>query len=1298
MKRYHETEWTFLNMNSPADLSAEYQTEAIRLQEYDRCRDGHALISRFYVDKDDVFFQTTITQTGAGAGIGLYFGDGCFSKYCLVVLDEMGVSVRMPNGVSQGDTFRQNGPKRYYTAVHQTVPFRRRAVLGLRMQNQQISVFVDGKTVINSYDLPLLFAVNDLPARIMVKAMNENDSGPAADTWFSDYQLEGVLESVALQGICRSSGKNNENVFLHIAEDFSKWAKTDRDGAFSIPALPFGRYTLVGGIEGKDFSHISILHDGSPQEIDLEFSGSGEREGVPQENLKTSLPWQTLNGIWKFEFDKGDIGEEEGWFLPENHTFSKCIRVPGSWQSLMAYGEEFMADAYSLHQANSFACAYQELGETGWYQRTFRVNWENTAAMTELVFAAVSGVSAVWLDDRKLGYIVDSYQQQIFSLGHLDANRDYTLTVRVNYEHGNNWACSGKQGFWFTDSPGIWQNVWLRESRQMMVSDILVESQKQDIESYQLTMRTIFRQNDAGFLFQLTPDRGRIHLTVAAAGWYRIRLAYQTEVECRSVLWLDGAVTDRIILFEGVPRGDCYDTTEFYLCLKAGIHELLINELPDHLTLLSACIFGADLSLKAGLYLDDQKLTDLHPEISGASGMPEAVVQYTLKNPKLWSPDVPWRYRLSVRIEEQGEVEYFRHLGLRDITVLPGKAEHCQYIAVNGKKTYIRGILDQGYNPWGLYTYRSIHGDAPGSIAFDIRAARDCGYNLIRMHIKDNEPEWYETCDRTGMLVWDEHPSNFYGTAENIHWQSMYQRQLRRMARKHNYHPSVIIASVLNESWGISGDHEKSPWDDPAAQALIQKYARDYKAYKNHVLTVDNSGYGKTSETDLIDHHSYPDGFYDARDFFARLAKQNYPGSCFNFYHSANQIQMQQDEIRDLLQRTCRQDLKKMAFTGNEVQKGQPVIISEFVHTDKQEELVRIYPEFAGYVRMNIASQENEDTSPLTATRKWRSTGFVDENLDDMTDQRIAHEDLLYLDYPFLTKSQPGEMLNIPVYLSLWSDQVQEAETISVEWKLMGIDDCGEAVVTDYSGILAGIAVKELPYRFGEICCLAPEGLKGGYLYVMLRCHGQVIARSYLQLEIFSKNERDCFENRIEFLPEQIKAKKGFSYTGIYQTTERNLIWGYGIGELCYDRPVTNLNWDQAELILEVSVCNIPEGTRETDTADQPGSIAIYLQELLVWEGVLDGQPFDRKALFSNSSAGPGVISKYSETGVYGYGYRLTIGLPLDVIRKIKEDHAVSMKIKAKDRGIVIYGNRMGRYGCHPMIKFGPGKEMQHDK
>ena len=39
--------------------------------------------------------------------------------------------------------------------------------------------------------------------------------------------------------------------------------------------------------------------------------------------------WMNLNGNWSFEFDTGDVGEDEGWYAEKK--LSRKITVPFSW-------------------------------------------------------------------------------------------------------------------------------------------------------------------------------------------------------------------------------------------------------------------------------------------------------------------------------------------------------------------------------------------------------------------------------------------------------------------------------------------------------------------------------------------------------------------------------------------------------------------------------------------------------------------------------------------------------------------------------------------------------------------------------------------------------------------------------------------------------------------------------------------------------------------------------------------------------------------------------------------------------
>ena len=75
-------------------------------------------------------------------------------------------------------------------------------------------------------------------------------------------------------------------------------------------------------------------------------------------------------------------------------------------------------------------------------------------------------------------------------------------------------------------------------------------------------------------------------------------------------------------------------------------------------------------------------------------------------------------------------------------------------IYLNGQPIYLRGVLDQGYYPETIYT--------PPSLEFlekQARSAKDLGFNCLRIHIKVEDPRYYDVADRLGLLVWTEIPN-----------------------------------------------------------------------------------------------------------------------------------------------------------------------------------------------------------------------------------------------------------------------------------------------------------------------------------------------------------------------------------------------------------------------------------------------------------------------------------------------------------------------------------------------------------
>ena len=118
-----------------------------------------------------------------------------------------------------------------------------------------------------------------------------------------------------------------------------------------------------------------------------------------------------------------------------------------------------------------------------------------------------------------------------------------------------------------------------------------------------------------------------------------------------------------------------------------------------------------------------------------------------------WSPEDPYLYRLHLELGEDRVESYF---AMRKFSyVIHGGHK---VFALNGRPCFHNGLLDQGYWPDGLMTPPSDE-----AMVFDIQTAKDCGFNMLRKHIKIEPLRWYYHCDRLGMLVWQDMVSGGQG-------------------------------------------------------------------------------------------------------------------------------------------------------------------------------------------------------------------------------------------------------------------------------------------------------------------------------------------------------------------------------------------------------------------------------------------------------------------------------------------------------------------------------------------------------
>jgi hypothetical protein len=221
-------------------------------------------------------------------------------------------------------------------------------------------------------------------------------------------------------------------------------------------------------------------------------------------------------------------------------------------------------------------------------------------------------------------------------------------------------------------------------------------------------------------------------------------------------------------------------------------------------------------------------------------------VELPIDDPELWSPERPRLSDIHLDLSSADGTDRVRtYTGLRRIESRDGR------LWLNGEPLYVRGVLDQGYWPRTGIT-------APSDEAFvaDLELARAHGFNLVRKHVKLEDPRFLYHADRIGMLVWAEPPGVGVFTPGAV---AGFEAQLEPMVERDGNHPSIVIWGLYNEEWGLDWDLP----DDAAKQAAVRNAVRLLKNADPSRPVVDNSGWTHV-ETDIADWHLYddrPDGW-----------------------------------------------------------------------------------------------------------------------------------------------------------------------------------------------------------------------------------------------------------------------------------------------------------------------------------------------------------------------------------------------------------------------------------------------------
>jgi beta-galactosidase/beta-glucuronidase len=252
-----------------------------------------------------------------------------------------------------------------------------------------------------------------------------------------------------------------------------------------------------------------------------------------------------------------------------------------------------------------------------------------------------------------------------------------------------------------------------------------------------------------------------------------------------------------------------------------------------------------------------------------------------------WAPGQPGLYDISFRLLEDGKIhdEVLSYFGMREIRI------DGPNILLNGSPLYQRLALDQGY-------WKDSHLSPPDEQALidDIDRIMAMGYNGVRKHQKTEDERFLYWADVKGLLVWSEMAAAYEYGDEAV---TKFTREWMEIVRQNYNHPSIIVWTPFNESWGIP-----LVKTDPSQQHFTGAIYHLTKSYDRHRPVICNDGWEHTF-SDIITLHDYEER---GEDFLDRY----------------------QEHLEEILDNKIYHNASRSAFAEGFSYRGQPVILSEF--------------------------------------------------------------------------------------------------------------------------------------------------------------------------------------------------------------------------------------------------------------------------------------------------------------------------------------------------------------------------------
>lgn len=204
----------------------------------------------------------------------------------------------------------------------------------------------------------------------------------------------------------------------------------------------------------------------------IAFSYADADKAVKREAPDTKY---SLNGAWKFHWQRGLSGEPTDFYKPEfNDSAWRNITVPSVWQtegtgSVPYYYASTFPKAISKSK-NKIPCIDHDMQEIGHYRRTFTLPEHFEGKRVFLHFGAVKSAMEVYVNGEFVGYSQNSMTPHEFDVTDYVQNGENLVCAKV-YRYSDSTYIEDQDMWWLC---GIYREVYIYCEEEVCMRDFFI--------------------------------------------------------------------------------------------------------------------------------------------------------------------------------------------------------------------------------------------------------------------------------------------------------------------------------------------------------------------------------------------------------------------------------------------------------------------------------------------------------------------------------------------------------------------------------------------------------------------------------------------------------------------------------------------------------------------------------------------------------------------------------------------------------------------------------------------------------